>query len=394
MSRFNSINIRTGLVQGFYWMASCVFVSFLVRLLRGFGYSDYECGIALSVSAAATLSVQPLLGKAADRVKRVSLLIAFCFALSSLFALLLIPFHSNRILTYFLIFLIFGFFRSLIYVIDLWSFAAGEGKSGFSYGFSRSFGAVFYALSAPVYGMAIDSYGTRIIIPLFVVMSALSAFMVMSVPLPDQGGKTQKEKTGTGSSMRMLLKNRNYIVLLVAYTLTEMSAIPEQNYLTRKFEILGCSEIYTGISLFVMGMLQIPVLNCMDRISRKVKPHALIAVSVFGILLRNIIIAFSRTGAGTVAAFLTEPFAFGLYIGAFMLYMHEYVPSSVIYFGTTLYSAFTSGIGGMAGNYLAGLLSEKLGLISTLRIMVLPSLLGFIIYFVLVCVRHDEKKRD
>ena len=392
MSKFNKVNIRIGLVQGFYWMASCVFVSFLVRLLAGFGYSDYECGIALSVSAFATLIVQPLIGKIADYTGKVSFLIVCCFVISSFSSVLLLPFHGNRILTYILIFIIFGSFRSLIYIIDLWSYGVGDKAENFSYGFTRSFGAIFYALSAPFYGSAIDNFGTGIIIPCFIVMSLISAFMVVIVPKTEIT-KKEKSKTRLQDAIKQLLNNKNYVILLISYTLIEMSAIPEQNYLTRKYEILGSGELYTGISLLIMGLLQLPALNNIDKISAKVRSIVLIWISLFGLLLRNLILGFSKTAIGTVCSYLTEPFAFGLYIGAIMLYMHEYLHPEIIYFGTTLYSAITSGLGGIVGNYIAGVLSQNYGILSMMRFMTIPAILGFVLFSLFLSKRFLQKSR-
>ncbi len=379
MSRFNKTNIRIGLVQGFYWMASCVFVSFLVRLLSGYGYNDYESGIALSVSAFAALTVQPLIGKLADKVRYVSKLLALCFliAIAGAFSLSLV--HENRIIAYIIIFIVFGSFRSLIYVIDLWSFAAGGGDESFSYGFTRSFGAVFYAISAPFYGNAIDKFGIAIIIPCFIVMSLIAMLMVLIAP-KSQVEMKEKRAIRLKDAVKKLILNRHYMVLLISYMLIEMSAIPGQNYLTRKFEVLGARDIYTGIALLLMGLLQLPSLNTIDRLGRSFKAELLIGVSLFGLLLRTVILAFATTAIGTVCAFITEPFAFGLYIGAILLYMHEYLDEDVMYFGTTLYSAITGGFGGIVGNYIAGLLASRYGIITMLKFMIIPALIGFCLY--------------
>lgn len=392
MNKFNRTNITIGLVQGFYWTASCVFVSFLVRLLRGCGYSDYECGVALSVSALSSLSVQPVIGRIADRMKRVSILIAVCFLFSSISSLLLIPFHENRILTFILIFIIFGAFRSLIYVIDLWSFSSGNGKSGFSYGFTRSFGALFYALSAPFFGWAIDESGIGIIIPSFIIFSLLAFFMVLIAP---KGRCEEKndDRTGVAALSSKLFRNRYYCVLLISYMLIEMTSIPGQNYLTRKFELLSGGEVYTGTALLVMGLLQLPSLNTIERLNRKMDPIYLIWISLFGLMLRGIILAISTTPITTVAAFLTEPFAFGLYIGAVILYMRKYLESDVIYSGMTLYSAITGGLGGIIGNYLGGLIAERRGVMEMFSIMSIPAVLGFLIFSLFVLGIHLRDKR-
>ncbi len=379
MNRFNKTNIRIGLVQGFYWMASCVFVSFLVRLLSGYGYNDYESGIALSVSAFAALTVQPLIGKLADKAKSVSRLLAVCFLISILGAFCLSIAHENRVVAYIIIFIVFGSFRSLIYVIDLWSFAAGSGDESFSYGFTRSFGAVFYALSAPFYGDAIDRFGISIIVPCFIVMSFIAMVMVLITPKPDTE-KKEKNTISFRKALKKLISNKHYMILLISYMLIEMSAIPGQNYLTRKFEVLGARDIYTGIALLLMGLLQLPSLNSIDKLGKRFKAEILIEVSLFGLLLRTVILAFATTAIGTVCAFITEPFAFGLYIGAILLYMHEYLDEDVMYFGTTLYSAATGGLGGIVGNYIAGLLASRYGIIAMLELMIIPALIGFCLY--------------
>lgn len=377
--KLNRVNIKIGLVQGFYWMASLVFVSFLVRLLSSFGYSDYESGIALSISALSSLTAQPLIGRVADRAKRVSLLIVLSLILSSFFSLLLLLFHENRILTYILIFLIFAMFRSLIYVIDIWSFSSGKGREDFSYGFTRSFGALFYALSAPLFGLTLDRLGACVIIPLFVLFSLLSAICVIT------SKEETKERKGEGvvsrsGALKALIRNKDYMVLLLSYTLTEMSSIPAQNYLSRKMDVVGGNETYTGIALLLMGLLQLLPLNAMDRLEKKAKADILIWVSLAGLFLRALILAFSSTAIFVVSAFFTEPFAFGLYIGAIIYYMQTYLPPSVIYYGTTLYSAVTSGIGGIVGNYTAGLIADKWGINTAYALIALPSFMGLIIY--------------
>lgn len=387
MNRFNKTNIRIGLVQGFYWMASCVFVSFLVRLLSGYGYNDYESGIALSVSAFAALTVQPLIGKLADKAKSVSRLLAVCFLISILGAFCLSIANENRVVAYIIIFVVFGSFRSLIYVIDLWSFAAGSGDESFSYGFTRSFGAVFYALSAPFYGDAIDRFGISIIVPCFMVMSLIAMVMVLIAPKPDTE-KKEKNTISFRKALKKLISNKHYMILLISYMLIEMSAIPGQNYLTRKFEVLGARDIYTGIALLLMGLLQLPSLNSIDKLGKRFKAEILIEVSLFGLLLRTVILAFATTAIGTVCAFLTEPFAFGLYIGAILLYMHEYLDEDVMYFGTTLYSAATGGLGGIVGNYIAGLLASRYGIIPMLELMIIPALIGFCLYTLSILIER------
>lgn len=378
----NKTNLTLGLVQGFYWMASCVFVSFLVRLLNGYGYGDYQIGITLMFASLASLVIQPLVGRLADTVRSVRRLLILCLLTAVVAALLLDVLYKHTVVVYGLILIIFGSFRSLVYIVDLWSLSVDRENKEFSYGFTRSFGAVFYAVSAVFYGTAIDRFGTKIIIPCFCLFSVLVAIMVMFVKTsePKPPAYIRKVSLPAFQALHILFTNRAYVVLLVSYTLIEISCIANQNYLTRKFEVLGTGDFYTGLAFLLMGLLQLLPLLLNHRTTRRFSPPFLMLICFIGLNLRNIIMAFSTTPLGTVSSYLTEPFAFGLYIGAILYYMNSVLPQEVRYLGMTLYAAITAGVGGMIGNYLAGRLSKSFGILVMMKYLVIPALLGLVVY--------------
>ncbi len=386
---FNKTNVKLGLVQGFYWMASCVFVSFLVRLLSGYGYSDYEAGIALTFAAFASLTIQPLVGRLADTVHSVRRLLIVCVLIAIGASILLDLSHGQRLFAYFMILIIFGSFRSLIYIIDLWSLAVAADRPEFSYGFTRSFGAVFYAVSAVFYGAAIDRFGIVIIVPCFCLFASLMMVMALSVKSTERE-RPQTERIDApplGEALRTLFSNKAYRVLLASYTFIEMSCLAHQNYLTRKFEVLGAGDRYTGLSLLIMGFLQLIPLLLHAKIARRLAPSLLMLVCLIGLNLRTLIMGFSTTAIGTVCSFLTEPIAFGLYIGTILSYMNSVLPPNVRYLGMTLYAAVTAGIGGMVGNYVAGYLSHTYGILAMMKFITIPALVGLAVY-VLFFPRH------
>lgn len=302
---FNKTNLVLGLVQGFYWMASCLFISFMVRLLHGYGYDDYQIGITLTFASLASVVIQPLAGRIADRIGSVKKLLVAGLLSAVIGAIGLNMFSHYTMAVYLLIPLIFGVFRSLIYIIDLWSLSVGRLYKNVSYGFTRSFGAVFYAASAVFYGSAIDRYGTNIIIPFFCLFSATAVAMTLLIKTPKDTEKTlsRSESISIGKAVKLLLTNKAYIGLLISYTLVEMSCISHQNYLTRKFEVLGAGDFYTGLSLLVMGLLQLFPLLLNTRLTSRFSPSFLMMICLAGLNLRTLILAFSTTPIGTMCAF-------------------------------------------------------------------------------------------
>ena len=383
-STFSRNNILIGLVQGFYWMASCIFISYLVRLFSSSGYNDYESGIVLAVGALATLTIQPLLGNLSDRISSVKRLIVLCFLVSTASAAALEFCIQNRIVTCILVFVIFGSFRSLYSIIDLWSFSICWDDPCFSYGFTRSFGAIFYAVSAVLFGYAIDRFGTNIIIPCFIFLSLLDMLIVILIPERASIARSTavSKPLSTGQAFKTILKNRQYIAVLLCCLLIEMSNTPMQNYLTRKFEVLGAGDIYTGLSFLIMGIMQLPALLCFDRIRKKSRPIVLMIVSFGGIMLRLVILGFAHTPIVVAMSFIVEPIGSGLYIGALIQYMKRILPDNVQYLGLSFYSAFTAGVAGLAGNYITGMLSDSRGVLAMMKLTTIPSIMGFLFFAV------------
>lgn len=95
-----------------------------------------------------------------------------------------------------------------------------------------------------------------------------------------------------------------------------------------------------------------------------------------------------------MCAFLTEPFAFGLYIGTILYYMNSILPENIRYLGMTMYAALTAGIGGMTGNFLAGYISKAFGILPMMKYLALPAMLGLIVYCVLYATHRSELSRN
>lgn len=390
---FTKTNMKIGLVQGFYMMALCVLFSFLVRLLKSYGYNDYECGIALSCGAFATLTVQPLAGLMADCVKSVGKLIALLLLASCIGIVALLLVHQNRFLTYVFVFMLFGTMRPLTYIIDVWSIRTGASDSSFSYGFTRSFGSLAYAFASLFYGLAIDAFGTGFIIPCFLVLCVIAMCLVVlaSSTSKNFAFEQPKSKIGILRSLFVLFSNKYYVLLVICFTLMEISRMPGQNYLTRKFEVMGAGEIFTGMAFFITSIIQLPPLNKMESLKRRYKPTTLMWVSLAGTFLRITMLDITTTTSGTLCSMLFDIVGYGLYVGSLLYYMLHFLPPEVHFLGLTFYAAISGGLGGMIGNYIAGFLADRYGVLEMYKLITIPSALGLAIFSLcIIAWRNDE----
>ncbi|MBO4393331.1 MAG: MFS transporter, partial [Spirochaetales bacterium] len=295
-------------------------------------------------------------------------------------ALLLV--HKNRVLTYIFIFILFGTMRPLTYIIDVWSIRTGTSDPSFSYGFTRSFGSLAYAVASLLYGLAIDAFGTGFIIPCFLVLCVVTMYVVVlasSTP-KDFAIEKPRNKIGILRSLYVLFSNKYYILLVVCFTLMEISRMPGQNYLTRKFEVMGAKEIFTGLAFFVTAIIQLPALNKMDSLKKRHRATSLMWVSLTGVSLRITLLGITTTTLGTLCSLLIDLVGLGLYVGSLIYYMLHFLPPEVHFLGMTVYAAFTGGLGGMIGNYIAGILANKYGVLAMYKLTAIPAAVGLLIY--------------
>ena len=390
-----------GFLQGMYWMSYCIMFPFLVRMCTEFGYDDFQSGVVLTGATIANLVMQPVIGSICDKLLHIKPLFIAMFAAGGAFSLLLPVGKKNFFVLFATFLLLSACIQTLQYIIDIWSVRISMTGVEYNYGFSRSFGSVFYAVTALCFGPALDKWGMDIITPVFIVCCAITcivAFMVNEKGAAEMlrtqranGGEKKKSGVPFMKAVGMLLKNKKYLFFLIAYFVMQIGNLPVYNYAARKFEILGGGSALFGLALFFMAISEVPMLVSLNRLRAKIPAETLVMLSFFGMVLRASGIAYVGKPVLMAFAFLLQCISYGIFIGAMIIYMSEIVPEEILFTAQTVFAAVSIGLSGVIGNLFGGYVANTWGVIEMMHVFVVFTVIGSVFFALTVLLGRKKK---
>ncbi|MBR6763948.1 MAG: MFS transporter [Clostridia bacterium] len=379
-----------GFLQGMYWTSYCVLFPFLVQMCTAYGYDDFQSGVVLTGATIANLVMQPVIGSICDKMLRIKPLFVSLFLAGGAISLLLFVGKYNFFVLFITMLLLSACVQTLQYIIDIWSVRISMTGVNYNYGFSRSFGSVFYAITAVVFGAAIERFSIDITSPVFIVCALITAGIAMLVREDEaalllrkkreagEGGK--KETVPFLKACTMLLKNKEYMIFLISYFVMQLGNLPVYNYTSRKFEILGAGSSLYGVALFVMAITEVPLLIYLKKLKVFFGNRTLVLMSFVGMVIRICAIAFAPTPTLLALAFLTQSISYGIFIGAMIHYMSEIVPDSILFTAQTVFAAVSIGLSGILGNLIGGYYAKVAGVLEMMHTFVIFVFIGALIF--------------
>ncbi|MBR5742556.1 MAG: MFS transporter [Clostridia bacterium] len=391
-----------GFLQGTYWKSYGVLFPFLVRMCSSFKYDDFQCGVILTGVTVANLLMQPLVGSVCDRLKRIKPLFIGMFLTGGACSFLIYA-GKTRFWLLFLTFLVLSScIQTLQYIIDIWSVRISSTGIRYNYGFSRSFGSLFYAVATLILGFVLDRLGMDVIEPVFFVSALLTAFVALWVNEDEAARMLSQESAGKDrkgisvpfpKACGMLLKNRRYMLFLISYFILQIGNLPIYNYTARKIEILQGGSSLLGIALFFQAIAEVPVLLLQNRLKARFSPERLMQAALFGMVIRAVAIAFAPTAFLTALSYLLQSVSFGIFIGALVLYVPSIVDKEIRFTAQTVFAALTIGLSGILGNLAGGYVAKTFDVIRMMHAFVGFVVFGAALFIIVTAIREKREKK-
>jgi PPP family 3-phenylpropionic acid transporter len=164
-----------------YFMFSALPSALLTPLLSSLGYSNQEIGFLYSLGAISGIILSTLIGKLADRYRKLK-----PFVLSAMVcAMIITALLFNSSAASFFVF-IFGvsaasLSRLLSGLLDSWA-VESDASIRTHYGAIRAFGSIGYALSLGILVKFVDVYGYKAIYPINLVLGLVTIVLVFMTP--------------------------------------------------------------------------------------------------------------------------------------------------------------------------------------------------------------------
>lgn len=355
-------------VQGFYWCAYCTYFGFLVLYMQNHGYSNVQCAQAQVLIAVATLITQPLIGYLTDSFITCKKFLLVTTALAVPVAFLLQASVSSPILCYGAIVLQSILFYPAASLIDSWTMALREKDSQVQYPLTRSAGSVLYALTALAFGNVIAALGDGIIAPSFLLFSVLlflcTCFLEETPCRNKQQKNVNQEATRRISGMeaaQTLLQNKTYVFFVLSCLLYHIANKSTGCFISNYVTNIGGDSGGLGLLMFFSAMVEFPSMMVMGKIIRRYPLGGLHLFALSGVVIKNFFFLIASSMPLLVIGRLAEGMSYGAYVYIFVEYICRNTPKQLNVTAISLGTAMTSALGGIIGNYAAGLILDLWG---------------------------------
>lgn len=384
------MNLRYGLLQGAYWAAMCTVIAFFVQLFKGYGYDTMECCIISACGTAALIISQPLWGALCDRAKKVKpvLLTAIGLGMAAVFL-----FYLGGRSIYWMIAGVVAFsvtFRALMYIYDIWAVRLRNDGASINFGITRSVGSGCYALVAAFFGLAIDKWGTGIIVPCFLGGAVLVAVMTLTIREP-QVTVNNEDRVGFIEGVRGLVKNREYLLLLLCIFLVFSASNGFILFLPYRIYELGGTDAHYGYATFIMALSEIPALLLYKTLAKRLSPRVILCIAFFFVAVKIFSTAIFDSVPAVIASQAFQAPAYGLYLCAISNYIAQVVPRSFVFTAQTVLSAVAAGLAPFCAYLIMGGLSETYSATSVITVVGFSPLAGFAIMALFIFFTRKKK---
>lgn len=345
-------------LQFFSWAALSCFNPYLAVILTDRGLDNTHIGLIFTCNAMVAVIAQPVWGMISDRIRSIKKVYIFCLLAGGAIALLVPLAHSMTALI--IIFPLFMFFISPIPpLLDNWTYQGVKNQTGSSYGLTRLWGSIGFAVLITLTGRLISMTNIDATSYAFVLLVLLSIAICLKLP-PTPLEKSLSvlrphEKSGAG----LLLRNYHYVSFVIILGLLYIAVQPMFGFLAKlMFSVGGTKEMY-GWAMALAAISEIPVFFGSSWLLSRFRPVTLIVVSMVFFFLRLFSYSLATAPWMVLLISLLHGLSSALLLVGIVNYLDLLTPAGLKSTALTLASAVYGGLSGMIGNAAAGSLMDR-----------------------------------
>lgn len=351
--------------EGTYWIGFCAISGFIAAFLSHRGLTDTQIGLTTSLGSLLAITLQLFLSNVLDNHPELPIkkLISVLFVIGIAAAALVgyVPLPAAMMILMFAIVYAMGLSNSGYLNAQLVQFN-NKGIPA-RYGWPRGVGSFCYACSAYIYGRLVEKYNPDILIPSFIIGTAVCVICVLMMPNPNAGqtrSELQKEKHVT-SYREMITGNRTLVVLLICTLMNGIGNMAGYTFILRVVERVGGSMTQYGLSEFIRAAAEVPALFASGWLLKKYKAGSLLTVSYLFFGFRLLILASAHSIWAIYVASALNMVCVGFSTFSSVIFVNSIVRDTEKVRGQSLCSLCGS-IGSIIGSAYAGIMIDRVGL--------------------------------
>lgn len=359
------IEVNYAASQGTFWFSFCAIASFIAIYLGYRGLSNTQIGLTTSLGSGMAIVLQLILSNVLDKhpelpIKRL-MTVLFLISISAAACL-----HFLTLPTALMI-LCFSTAHAMEVSNDSYLNAqlVQFNNAGIPahYGWPRGIGSLCYSLAAYIFGRLVEAHSPDVLMPFFMVGTAVSMGFVLLMPIPQMSPEKQAARqTQHHTSYReMLTGNRMLVVYLCCTMLNSMGNMAGYTFIMRVVERLNCGMAEYGVSEFIRAAAEVPALFASGLLLARFKPKTMITASFFFYGLRLVLLAIAPSIGVVYAASALNMVCVGLSTFSAVMFVNSIVRDTEKVRGQSL-SMLCGSIGAIIGSGYAGFMIDAVGL--------------------------------
>jgi MFS transporter, PPP family, 3-phenylpropionic acid transporter len=348
------------------YAAAASWLSFFNLFLKNYvGLTDGEIGIVIAIQQINTLLILPVWGIIADRFGRKNILVLTMFL--SVFMLYGFILQQTFISVVIFTYLFTLFYNPISPLMDSVSLDFLEQNKKGSYGMFRLWASVGWAVSSVVTGTFIHAGNSHLI---FVIASSILTinFLILKFLYKPLRVKKTLQSLKLTHIWTVLRSDKRLYVILIIMLFYGIFSSPMHFFINIYYMEIGGGYNHVGYAYLFQALAEVPFFIFGKKIIERFGARRLIVFTMIVTALR--LVAYGLVSDPWTAIFIgtTHGISLGLFILAFIAYVHQFVPPEFRATGQSFVYAFYFGGGLAIGNIFTGFLSQAIGMQNTMLV--------------------------
>ena len=377
--------VRYTALQGSYWACYCCIITFSSVYLLARGFTNSQIGILIGIAGVLSAALQPMVSRAADGLKRISLR-QFCalLVLTQLISSALLLLLSGRVSQA----VLYGLLLILIQLLMPLCSALGMAciNQGFplNFGVARGAGSIAFGVFSALCGRLVLWFG-EISIPLS--LTVLNLLFLLSVLLFRFQGDTPLHPDPRPSAKAprkpFLLRYRHVVWVLVASGCLFISHNLLNVFAFQIVQPLGGGSREMGSMLFFQSFLELPVMFLFSWMLKKASSRTWVRLSGIGFFLHALGAWLAPNMGVMYAAQVFEMNGYALFSLSSIYFVNDTVDESQRVQGQAWFTMCTT-LGSVLASFTGGFLLDWAGASVLLAFATLCGGIGMVLMWILL----------
>lgn len=398
MKKILSLDIKYSAIQVLYFGIYIALIGYASVYLLAKGFSNSIIGIALAISSAIAVFIQPTVATFADKNRHIEfkkIVAGFIIVMAILSASIL--FLGDGTIILLCVFVgIATLHSTLMPLLNSMAFVFEKYGIEINYGLGRGLGSATYALGSLALGYLVEDFGVNIFPIAYLAMNILLIFVVYNFVIPYNERKNLlkekiQEEPKQLSFLSFCKRYKKFMIFVLGLILVYFTHIIINNFFIQIITPIGGTETNMGIAVFIQAIMELPVMIFFNNIQKKFSCLTLIRFAVIMFIIKHILIYISPNITMIYIAQTLQMLSYAILIPASVYYANQIIEKSDSVKGQSMVT-ISIAASGIIANLVGGVLLDVISVKQVLLIGVGISIIGALI--VITSVENKKITND